>query len=858
MIKLMAKIPLKHYWAESKPELLAGAKTSVDGLSQAEAENRLKTLGHNQLIEAKQTRLEIIGNIFSNPLFIVLAIASLVSRVVGENTDAIIILVMILVSAGIDFYQQYHASRVVEKLLKKVSLKTSVIRDGQRIEIPVDQITLGDIFDLESGEVVPADARVIESNNLQVDQSTLTGEPFPQAKSDIVLDETTPLNERTNCVYMGSSIISGEGRAVVVATGSNTEFGKIAAGMAAKKPKTEFEIGITRFSTMLSKVITGLVIFTFITTTLLGHDIFNSFLFALALAVGLTPEFLPMMVTINLAAGAKRLAKKKVIVKDLRSIENFGSMNVLCTDKTGTITEGKISVAEHYDTDGKPNENTFKLAYLNSNFYTGYKDPLDLAILEHDQVDIDGYAHIDDVPFDFERKRLSVIVRHAGESLMITKGSVDKVLEICSQYQAGKSVKVITQKDKDSVHNRYDDLSKQGYRTIALAMAKVPEKKKYSIKDEQGLIFVGLLTFMDPPKESAKAAIDDMRALGVELKILTGDNEHVTRKACEELGIEVGEILTGAEIDHIGDARLKELAPKTTIFARLTPEQKEKVINALRNDDYVVGFMGDGINDGLAFHAADIGISVDNAADVAKEAAHLILLEKDLEILQEGVEDGRKTHGNVMKYIMMNTSSNFGNMFSVAIGSAFLPFLPMLPTQILLNNLLYDVSQLVIPLDHVDKEYLTKPKRWDIKAIKRFMFSIGPVSSIFDLLTFGVLLWVFKASPEMFRTGWFIESLLTQTMIVFAIRTRFIPFWKSRPSWPLTLMTIFVPLFALALVYLPIGLNFEFVHLSLPFIAYLGGVLVAYFILIELFKVWYYRPENLSLSLTSSEFLRHD
>lgn len=794
-------------------------ETKESGLSEHEAVQRLKIFGPNQLAREKKKPflLKFLAK-FSNPLILILIFASLISGLLGELTNFFIITFIIIISAVIDFYQEHQADTAVEKLRRKVSLTATVLRDGLKREIPLSQIVPGDLIFLAAGDIVPADAGLFNCRDLLIDQAALTGESFPREK------------QTGNSVLMGTHVLLGEGQAIVAKTGERTEFGHVSQSLVEKRPATEFEKGIQNFGLMIMKITIVLVLFIFFINAFLRGEILNSLLFSLALAIGLAPELLPMILTINLSRGATRMAKRGVIVKDLPAIQNLGSMEVLCTDKTGTLTEGKISLESYEDLEQKKNEDVLLYGHLNSINQAGLKTPLEKSLLTQ-KLETSGFKKIDEIPFDFKRKRLSVIYHYQHRYLLITDGAPEGILPLCH----------FSNTDRKRVEERFKNLSGQGLRVLAVASKKLVKKDKYTMNDENDLTFAGLLIFSDPPKKTAAEALQHLEKQGVTLKILTGDNELVTEKVCRDLGLPVKGVLLGSEIKNLGEAEFQKLCQKTTIFARLDPEQKQKVILTLKKSGLVVGFLGDGINDAPSLRAADIGISVDNAVDVAKEAADLILLKKDLHVLKDGVDEGRKTHGNVMKYIMMGTSSDFGNMASLAATSIFLPFLPMLPVQILLNDLLYDVTQLVIPSDNVDRVYTLRPKKWDIHFIKKFMLVFGPISSLFDFLTFFVLLWVFRASSSMFQTGWFIESITTQTLIVFSIRTGVVPFFKSKPSTILALVLLTVVLTAWLIPLSPLATYFGFAEVPLSFYLTVLILLIFYFSIVELTKKWFFQ-----------------
>jgi Mg2+-importing ATPase len=834
-------------------ELLKRLHTSLAGLSSEDVEERLKVFGRNELVKKKK-RVAIIDFLshFKNPLIIILLTAGMISSFFGEIVNATIIFSIVMLSIILDFYEESKAERAAEMLKQRVATTATVLRDGVKREVRLAEIVSGDIIYLSAGDIVPADARIINAKDLFVNQSALTGESFPIEKTGLpVKSYNSSLTEWSNYLFMGTSVVSGTATAVVVKTGSLTEYGKIAKRLVEREAETEFQRGIRSFGYMIMQVTFLLVIFVFFINALYMRNVLDSLLFAVALAVGLTPELLPMIISVNLSKGAVLMAKKGVIVKRLAAIQNFGSMDVLCTDKTGTLTENRIKLILHVDLDGEKSDKILLYSYLNSYFQTGLKSPLDEAILNFRDIDVKDYRKIDEVPFDFVRKRLSVVVEYQNQRFMITKGAPEEVAKVCAYYEVGDVIADITDEVHKKIEHKYVELSAEGYRVLGISYKRLREDKPvYAAGDEKEMVFLGFVAFLDPPKETAREALQLLKNANVELKILTGDNELVTRKVCEYLGFDIKDVVTGNEITQMHDDALARVVEEANVFCRVTPAQKNRIINALKNNGHVVGFLGDGINDAPSLKTADVGISVDNAVDVAKESADIILLHNDLRILHDGVLEGRKTFGNTMKYVMMGVSSNFGNMFSVAGASLFLPFLPMLPIQILLNNLLYDFSQSTIPTDEVDREYIEKPKRWDIHFIRRFMIFLGPVSSLFDFLTFFVMLFIFNAAEPLFQTAWFIESLTSQTLVIFAIRTKKSPFWKSKPSKLLLLSSIAIITFASVLPYTPLGEIFRFVKPPATFYIALAAILGAYVSLAEIIKSWFYRRYGYRLEQT--------
>jgi Mg2+-importing ATPase len=825
-------------------ELLPRLETSLNGLSSQEVERRLEVYGRNELARKKK-RAAIVEFLlhFRSPLIIILLLAGAVSGILGELPNMAIIFSIVFLSVILDFYQESKAGKAAEMLEEKVTTTATVLRDNVKSEVKLSEIVPGDIIYLSAGDITPADARIITAKDLFINQSALTGESFPVEKTAApVKVKDASITEWSNYLFMGTSIVSGTATAAVVRTGGSTEYGKIAKRLVEKAPETEFERGIKGFGFLIMQVTFLLVLFVFFVNAFYKRDVLESLLFAVALAVGLTPELLPMIITVNLSKGAIAMSKKGVIVKRLSSIENFGSMNVLCTDKTGTLTENQIQLVLHVDMEGNDDEKVLLYSFLNSYYQTGLKSPLDVAILKHREINITAFQKIDEVPFDFVRRRVSVVTEYKRQRVLIAKGAPEEIIKVCSYCEVGGVITDLTEESRKRIEQKYYDLSSEGFRVLGVSYKKLrKEKAVYSVNDECDLVFLGFVAFLDPPKETAKESLQLLGKAGIELKILTGDNELVTRKACEQLGFEVKGVVSGSEIFEMHDDALARVVEEANVFTRVTPAQKDRIINLLKNDGHVVGFLGDGINDAPSLKTSDVGVSVDNAVDVAKESADIILLRKDLTVLGEGVLEGRKTFGNTMKYVMMGVSSNFGNMFSVAGASLFLPFLPMLPIQILLNNLLYDFSQSTIPTDNVDDEYVEKPKRWDISFIRKFMISLGPVSSLFDFLTFFIMLLVFNANAPLFQTAWFLESLCTQTLVIFVIRTRRTPFYKSKPSKLLLLSSFAIVGFALIMPFTLIGNLFDFVMPPAAFFGVLAILLVAYLALAEVVKNWFYK-----------------
>jgi len=818
------------------------AASGPEGLTTEEAEKLLQKYGPNVVtVGKKRSKASMVLSYFKSPLVIILVFAGTISAFLGDIVNASIIYFVVAMSVVLGFYQESKAENAAATLQERIRTTATVNRDGKRVEVPVSDLVPGDYVYLSAGDIIPADAQIVSAKDLFIDQAALTGESFPTEKDPAPDPEAKTDVERTDLAFMGTSVVSGTGTISITKTGSLTAYGEIAKELVGRVPETEFDRGLRKFGYLIMRVTLLLVIFVFFINALFKRDILTSLLFSVALAVGLTPELLPMIVTINLAKGAMQMAGKGVIVRKLSTIQNFGSMDTLCTDKTGTLTENLITLTSHVDISNKDNEEVLLLAELNSQLQNGLRTPLDDAILAHQTIDLTPYSRVDEIPFDFVRRRISIIVDQASGRLLISKGATIEMLSACSFYKDGEQELPLTVEFRKQIQVQYEDLSKEGRRILAVAIKHVEKKQSYTANDESGMVFVGLLTFTDPPKQTASSSLQMLTESGIALKILTGDNEFVAGHLCDQLSIKVTRIVTGDELRQTSDDALQRVVEETNVFARVTPDQKNRIMIALRKNGHVVGFMGDGINDAASIRTADVGISVNNAVDVAKAAADIILLQNDLTVLAQGVQEGRKTLGNTMKYIMMGTSSNFGNMFSAAGASLFLTFLPMLPSQILLNNLLYDISELAIPTDHVDDEYLKSPHRWDVHFVREFMAFFGPVSSIFDYLTFGIMLFVFDASPALFQTAWFLESISTQSLIIFVIRTRRTPFYRSHPSKPLifsTLATVIVPMI---LPFTPLGPLLGLVIPPFTFYVVLAIFIGAYLTLTEILKNYFYR-----------------
>ncbi len=833
------------FWQQSVPELLKQLEAIPAGLASSEAADRLKRVGSNVLRPPHKRALvlQFLAR-FKNPLVIILLIASAVSAFTGDVTSFLIIGSIVVMSVTLDFIQEHRAGKAAEELRQSVAIRVQALRDGKSIEIPAATLVPGDVVLLSAGCLIPGDGRVLRAQDFFVKQALLTGESYPVEKfSRDLPDAGQDMADAVNAVFMGTTVVSGSATVLICRTGPDTALGRISDTLMTKAPPTAFEQGTQRFGLLIMRLTILLVLFVLLANAYFHRPWLESFLFAVALAVGLTPELLPMVVSVTLARGALRMAKKKVIVKRLESIHNLGSMDVLCTDKTGTLTEARIHLERHVDGLGRDSSRVLELAYLNSFFESGLRSPMDDAILEHKEIEIAAWKKIDEVPFDFERRRVSVIVDNGQKRLLVIKGAPEDILRLSTHYEENGEAdfKELDESALARIETLSETFAKEGFRVLGVAWKQVAETEHHAvIDDETALVFAGFAAFLDPPKKSAQEALAKLTHAGVAVKVVTGDNELVTRHICEQLGLPITGILTGAEMQGMDDHALSAVVENVNLFCRVNPAQKNRVILALKQRGRVVGYMGDGINDAPSLHTADVGISVDSAVDVAKSAAEMILLEQNLNVLHEAVVEGRRTFGNIMKYIMMGTSSNFGNMFSMAGATLFLPFLPMLPVQILLNNLLYDISEIPIPLDSVDEEYLTQPRHWNMNFIRNFMLSVGPVSSAFDFLTFYLMLHLFHAGEKLFHTGWFIESMTTQVLVIFIIRTRRSPF-KSRPNVWLTLCSLSAVVLATALPFTPLGRYFGFVPPPLSFYAVLAGLVFFYLVAVEKIKQWFFR-----------------
>jgi len=821
---------------ETLAETLARLDASEAGLSSDAAEARLRSNGPNTFgAPPLHSKVADLLRSVLDPLVVILLVAGAASAFLGQVGDAVIVGAIVLLSSALNFWQTFRSARAVKRLQAQVAPTATLWRDGATKEVARREIVVGDVVELRAGDLVPADARLLRATDLHVQQAALTGESLPAEKcvSAGPLTEAGP--DCADLVYLGTSVVSGTGKAVVFATGDATSFGGIVERLAARPDETEFERGTRRFGLLIMRTVFALVVVILAVNLALGRNAMEALLFSVALAVGLTPEFLPMITTVTLAQGAVHMAREKVIVKHLSAIQNLGSIDVLCSDKTGTLTAGTMTLDASLGPDGEASPEPLALGRLNSRFQSGLKSPLDGAILDGASEAADGYCKTDEIPFDFERRRLSVVLEKDGEYLLVTKGAPEGVLAACTTFTTNGRVEPLDAAARERAHDCFRALSERGFRVVAVASKRVPSPSGFGAKDECELAFAGFLTFADHVLAGVAATLERLRADGVEVKILTGDNELVTRHLCEQVGIPADRLVLGSELEVADPAALPPLVEQATVFARVSPAQKHRIIRALKQGGHVVGFMGDGINDAPSLHAADVGISVAGAADVAREASDIVLLEERLEVLHAGILAGRRSFANVLKYLLMGTSSNFGNMFSMAGAALFLPFLPMLPTQILLNNFLYDLAQITIPTDNVDPESVKRPERWDIGVIRNFMLVIGPLSSLYDFLTFFVLLRVFHFDERAFHTGWFLESLATQTLVVFVIRTARRA-WQNLPSAPLALTVHLVIVVGLALPFTPLAAPLGLTPLPFRYFLFLFGAVTTYLALVEIVK----------------------
>ena len=843
-----SKAILIEYSRLSKDDALKKSETAITGLTNDEAASRLGTYGPNEPIH--KDKLPIVLQFLSkflNPIIIGLLLIGLFTLFYSEKISAMFIFAMVLISVCIDFIQEYRSGKDIEKLIEMVKITTATIRSGEKREINNKEIVPGDIIVLTAGDIIPADSLIIDSKDFFVNESSLTGESIPSEKTheSNIDDGNTP----GNIVFMGTSVVSGEATCIVIRTWKATEFSSIVQHVSSST-ETSFDRGIRDFTWLMIKAILILVFVIFAVNAFLKHNVLESLLFSMAVAIGLIPDMLPLVVTVNLAKGARDMVKKQVIVKHLDAIQNIGAMDVLCTDKTGTLTEDHIILQRHTDVLGKENDEVFTYSYINSYFQSGLKNVLDEAILKHEKRFEVTDKKMDEIPFDFNRKIMSIVIetedknkakgKHSRSQKkiyrIISKGAPEALFKRVTHYRVGSLIKRINAKDLKKIIQTYDNLSSDGHRVLAIAYKDVQKKFAYNYDDEKEMTLLGFIAFLDPPKRKSREAIEELKELGVEVKILTGDNELVTRKICKDLDIQVKGYASGDDIDARDDMQLRDLVEKTSVFTRLTPLQKERIVIALKQNNHTVGFMGDGINDAPTLKKADVGITVENGTDIAKETAGIVLLNKDLTVLKEAIIDGRKIFENIIKYIKMGSSSNFGNMLSVSGASLFLPFLPMLPIQIILNNFLYDMSQLTISTDNVDTETIKKPRQWNMNAIKRFMIYVGTISSIFDFVTFGMFYVIFRSAPPLFQTSWFIESLLTQTLVILIIRTDKIPFIESRPSSTLIIMAILISIIGYLVTVTAVGKIFGFMALPIMYLAIILGITLAYLIVVFFLK----------------------
>ena len=840
-----------------REKVCAILSSEPEGLSDAEADTRLSSIGPN--LSARERKPTIAAELWGrarNPLNALLLTLAAVSYLLGDVRAAVVIATMVILAITTAFIQEHRSNQAAARLRAMVHTTASVRRrpcstEDPFREIPIEQLVPGDVVRLSAGDMVPADLRLLEAKDLFVNQAALTGESMPVERySHADSGESRDAFSLCNLCFMGSNVLSGYGTGVIIQTGARTFFGRLAHEIAGRRLPTAFDKGIDKFTWLMIRFILIMGPLVFLINGLTKHDWLEALLFALAVAVGLTPEMLPMIVTVNLAKGAIAMSREKVIVKRLNAIQNFGAMDVLCTDKTGTLTQDRIILKRHLDIRGEDSRTVLEYAYLNSHFQSGLRNLLDKAVLAHAELEeklkiCGGYVKIDEIPFDFSRRRLSVVVsREDGKHILTCKGAVEEIFAVCSKYALGAETGLLDSSHFEIAKQEMTALNMDGFRVVAVAYKEMdPTKTAYSVEDEADLTLLGYIAFLDPPKESARQAIAALARKGIKVKVLTGDNDIITRTICREVDLDPGEILIGSRIAAMDDAELASAVDRTTVFAKLTPEQKERVVRALHAEGHVVGFLGDGINDSPALKVADVGISVDTAVDIAKESADIILLEKSLMVLQEGVSEGRKVFANITKYIKMGASSNFGNMFSVLGASLFLPFLPMAPIQVLTNNLLYDFSQTAIPLDNVDEDYLVSPRKWDISNIFKFMVLVGPISSLFDYATYGMMLYVFHAwkNASLFQTGWFVESLLTQTLIIHIIRTAKIPFLQSHASPALIATTVIICVIGIALPFSWAGSALGFVPLPWAYWPLVTAMLLSYAALTHLAKVWFVR-----------------
>lgn len=836
---------LGDYWTRPADEVLQALDSSAQGLAASEAARRLAAHGKNE-IEGRRRRnvARLFLDRFRSPLLLILVFAAIVALVVQDWIDASIVLGIVVVSSVLSAFQEHRASDAIEKLRARVSAKATVLRDGTALVVRADEVVPGDVVQLSAGSSIPGDGLVLAARDFFASQALLTGETFPVEKEAGTLPGETILAERSNCVFMGTAARSGTATVVIVRTGRATAFGQIAKSLASRPAETEFESGLRKFGQLLMRVMIVVVLAVLAVNVVLGRPLIDTLLFAVALAVGLSPEMLPAILAIALSRGARRMAVLGVIVKRPNAIENLGSMDVLCVDKTGTLTRGVVRLDGAVGVDGQASAVVMRDALINSRLQTGMSNPLDEAVIleaERAGASIESCRKLDEIPYDFARKRVSIVVQDdEGEPVMITKGALRQILDLCVHAQRGDRIEPLDGEVLEEIEARFEAWSNSGFRVLGVAHRNVPTQKRYQAGDESGMTFVGFLLFFDPPEPGVKQTLEELRRLGVQLKIITGDNRLVARHVAEAVGIDVGRVVTGSELATMEDAALRDVVGESALFAEVDPNQKERIIRALQKAGHAVGFLGDGINDAPALYIADVGISVDQAADVAKDAADFVLLEHNLDVLRQGIDEGRRTFANTLKYIFITTSANFGNMISMAVGSLFLPFLPLLAKQILLNNFLSDVPAVGMAGDNVDTEWQCTPHRWDVRLIRRFMISFGLVSTAFDMITFGALWLMVGDTPVLFRTGWFVESLLTELVILFVIRT-YKPFFRSRPSPFLVVSAVIVGIIGILIPYVPAAAVFGFAAVPLPVLVAILGIVVAYLWVSELTKHIFYR-----------------
>ncbi len=841
------------YWSREVAELSAALGSGSGGLSSEKAAEQLRQVGPNNVEDASHlSALRLLLRQFESPLVLILIFGAVISLALRDRVDASIILAIVLGSSLLGFYQEYRASAAVEELKRRLELTCRVVRNGMEQTVPASTIVPGDVIVLSAGNLIPADGLLIEATGLLVNEASLTGESFPVEKQPGIVPPETPIAGRTNAVYLGASVQSGKAKMLAVETGRRTAFGAISARLKARPPETDFEHGIRQFGYMLIRVMFVIVLFVLTVNLLLGRPKIDSLLFAVALAVGLSPELLPAIISVTLSAGARAMAKQGVIVRRLDAIENLGSMDIFCTDKTGTLTEGVIVLQDATDPDGRTSTQVRQLAFLNAAFETGIDNPLDAALVAAGKsaaLTTQGYRKIDEIPYDFQSKRLTIVMADdsdASQHLIVTKGAFENVLAICSSVDHDGVNVPLTPDLHERLEAFYQAKGEAGFRVLAVATRKIAAKDRYTHNDEGGLAFAGFLVFFDPPKKDAQKTLRDLANLGIHVKVISGDNRHVTAHLAEVVGLDPKSILTSDQLAKLQDDALWQVAPRTDLFVEVDPQQKERIVRALQRTGHAVGYLGDGINDAPALHAADVGISVDQAVDVARESADIILLKPDLDVLRHGVEDGRRTFANTLKYINITNSASFGNMISMALGTPLLPFLPMTVKQILLENFLSDLPSITISTDNVDPETVKSPERWQIKDVKRFMIVFGLISSVFDLLTFAIVLLVFHSAAAIFQTTWFVISLLTEVAVVLVLRTRG-PAFRSKPSRMLLWRSIVMGVFALAIPYLGrLASAFGFVPLSALQMVTVLVITAGYIAATEGAKAWFYKTRNTS------------